>query len=133
MAERRNGSAEASLLEWIAAATGLALLLGVLAVIGWEALHGDPGEPPTIALQVRRIAPSAGGFVVEIEAFNRSGGTAQSVEIEGALRGVSAPIETSSVSFDYIPGHSRRIGGLFFREDPRRHRLDLRALGYQEP
>ena len=42
-------------------------------------------------------------------------------------------IETSDITFDYVPGHAERKGGLFFRQDPRMHKLELRALGYQTP
>lgn len=133
MAKRRNGPASASPLEWIAAAVGLALIVGLLAVIGWEAWRGEPGRTPEIEVRLVRIVASAGGFAVEIEAFNRSGGSAQSVEVEGELTGGGALDETSSVTFDYVPGHSRRSGGLFFRRDPRQGRLELRALGFQEP
>ena len=121
------------LLEWVASATGLALTLGLLAVIGLEALNPETGQLPAIDVEVHRVVPAGSGFVVEIEAVNRSAGTAAAVEIEGALTSDGAPVETSSAMFDYVPGHSRRSGGLFFREDPRRHRIEVRALGFQTP
>lgn len=75
------------------------------------------------------------GFVVEVTAVNRSGGSAAAVEVEveGALMSGDAAIETSSLIFDYVPGRAERKGGLFFTQDPRRHRFAVRALGYQEP
>lgn len=133
MAAKKTGPGQTPLLEWLAAGIGLALMLGLLGVIGWEALHGGPEEAPAIELSLRRIAPTPAGYVVEFEALNRAGGTAQSVEIEGALIQGGGPVETSSVTLDYLPGHSRRGGGLFFRRDPRHGRLELRALGFQTP
>jgi len=132
MAERKKHSARTPLLEWVAAGIGLSLLLGLLGVIGWEALRGGPSQPPAIEVAVSRIAASGAGFVVEFEARNRAGSAAQSVEIEGVLSG-GGPPETRSISFDYIPGHSRRGGGLFFSRDPRQGRLELRAHGFQTP
>lgn len=121
------------LLEWVASGIGLLLLLGLLAVIGREALSREAEQLPAIDVAIRRILPAGSGFVVEIEAVNRSGGTAAAVEIEGVLKSGGTSLETSNATLDYVPGHSRRRGGLFFREDPRRHEIEVRALGFQIP
>jgi uncharacterized protein (TIGR02588 family) len=121
------------LLEWVASGIGLLLTLSVLAVIGREALSHEAEQLPAIEVGIRRIAPAGSGFVVEIEAANRSGGTAAAVEIEGALKSGGTPVETSSALLDYVPAHSRRTGGLFFTRDPRLHQIEVRALGYQTP
>jgi len=120
-------------LEWVASGIGLALLLGLLAVLGREAFNREAEQLPAIDVAIRRILPAGSGFVVEIEAVNRAGGTAAAVEIEGALKSGGTSLETSSATLDYVPGHSRRRGGLFFREDPRRHQIEVRALGFQIP
>ncbi|HYI64072.1 MAG TPA: hypothetical protein VEW71_04230 [Allosphingosinicella sp.] len=128
--KKRSGT---PLLEWAASGIGLLLLLGLLAVIGREALSGEAEQLPAIDVAIRRILPAGSGFVVEIEAVNRSGGTAAAVEIEGTLKSGGSTRESSSATLDYVPGHSRRSGGLFFREDPRRHQIEVRALGFQVP
>jgi uncharacterized protein (TIGR02588 family) len=33
----------------------------------------------------------------------------------------------------YVPGESVRRAGLFFKNDPRKHELRVRALGYADP
>ena len=121
------------LLEWIAAGIGLVLTAGILLVIGREALSGETAKLPSIEVRATRIEPAASGFVVEVAAVNVSGATAAIVEVEGVLKLGETPVETSSMAFDYVPGHAERKGGLFFREDPRKHRLELRAMGYQAP
>ena len=133
MGQARKKPPEAPLLEWIAAAIGLLLLAAVLAVIGREALSGDTGELPAIEVAVVRVEPAGRGFVVGFEAVNRSGGTAAAVGIEGVLKSGRTIVETSSATIDYVPAHSRRGGGLFFREDPRRHAIEVRPLGFQTP
>lgn len=132
MAARRK-AAKTPALEWAAAGIGLLLLLAMLAIIGLEAVSGETDEPPAIAVTAGRIVAAPGGYLVEIEAGNSSGATAAAVQVEGALRAGGKAIETSSLTFDYVPGHSHRKGGLFFTEDPRRHELKVRALGYQAP
>lgn len=121
------------LLEWFAAGLGLLLTLGMLGIIGLEALRGDTSQLPAIEVRATRVLPVPSGFVVEIQAINRSGGTAAAVQIEGTLKSGETVIETSSLSLDYVPGHAERKGGLFFASDPRRHRLEIRPLGYQAP
>lgn len=121
------------LLEWIASAIGLLLTLGMLAVIGREAINRDADQLPAIEVAAGRVVATGSGFVVAFEAVNRSGGTAAAVAIEGELKSGETSVETSGAVLDYVPGHSQRSGGLFFRRDPRRHRLELRAIGYQTP
>jgi uncharacterized protein (TIGR02588 family) len=137
MAASRGKAAKAQkapLLEWIAAGVGLLLTLGMLTIIGLEALRGDTSRLPAIEVRATGVVmPAPSGFVVEIVAINRSGGTAATVQIEGTLNSGENAVETSSLTLDYVPGHAERKGGLFFTNDPRGHRLEVRPLGYQAP
>lgn len=133
MARAGKDEAKEPLLEWIAAGIGLVLTLGIVAVIGREAMSGEAGRPPVIEVHAESLAPMRAGYRVEVAAVNRSGATAAAVQVEGRLLAGEALIESSSLTLDYVPGHATRKGGLFFATDPRRHRLELRALGYQEP
>ena len=133
MTRKQERLAAQPLLEWIAAGTGLLLTLALLAVIGREAIAGETSEPPAIEVRAERIRPLPSGFLVEVVALNRSGGTGAAVQVEGQLKDGDREVESSNFTFDYVPGHAERRGGLFFAEDPRRHRLEVRALGYQTP
>ncbi len=115
------------LLEWIASALGLVLVLGVMAVIARDAFSSGAELAPDITVAATRVRPSGAGFLVEFEARNLSPVTAAQVTIEGKLAGG----ETSIATIDYVPGRSVRRGGLYFSEDPRG--AELRALGYQNP
>ncbi len=125
--------AETSALEWIAAAIGAGLLLLVLGVIGREAWRGRDTVPPAISLEIKRVIPQADSYLVEFEAVNSSNGTAATVQIEGEVVGPHGQRETAGVTLDYVAGHARAAGGLYFHHDPRDGSLRLRALGYQEP
>ena len=133
MARGRKEEAKEPLLEWIAAGIGLVLTLGIVAVIGREAIGGEAEQPPAIEVKAESLVPISSGYRVGIAAVNRSGATAAEVQVEGRLMAGDVPVETSGLTLDYVPGHATRKGGLFFARDPRRHRLELRALGYQEP
>ena len=133
MAKTSTLASRTPALEWIAAALGLAALLFVVVVIGREALTVETEQLPAIQVETRRIAPIAGGFVVEFEATNQASGTAAAVEIQGQLGSADDPVETSSATLDYVAGHATAKGGLFFKQDPRKYPLEVRALGFQTP
>lgn len=115
-------------LEAIAAALGLAAILFVGGMIGREALTGEPAQLPSLEVRATRVVPNAAGYVVEFEVTNRASGTAAAVQVEGALNE-----EMSSATLDYVAGNASAKGGLFFRNDPREQKLELRALGFQTP
>jgi len=133
MAKSQSKSPNTPALEWIAAGVGLLLLLAVLGIVGREALSGETEQLPAIEVTVKSVSPAGAGFVVAFEAANSTGGTAAAVEIEGVLKSGETEVETSGATLDYVPGHSAVRGGLFFTKDPRRHAIEVRALGFQTP
>ena len=120
------------LLEWIAAGVGLALVLAVMALLIAESLIGDHSPPEIVARQVA-TSWTAAGYLVEIEVSNSGGTTAGQVAIEGELVAPGAQAETAEAVFDYVPAHSTRKGGLYFKDDPRTGQLTLTAKGYIDP
>ncbi|HEX8302014.1 hypothetical protein [Sphingomonas sp.] len=128
MTQGRKGVANTPPLEWIAAAVGLALILLVGGMIAREALDRQEAALPAIQVRPLRVEIGRAGFVVEFEAVNLSGGTAAAVAIEG-----KAGDETSTATLDYVPGHGRVKGGLFFSKQDPRAGLGLRATGFQTP
>ena len=130
--ERKSATGRKPLLEWAAASLGLILLLALLGFIGWQAVQA-PNGPPAVTVSTGRVSQVLGGYVVNVIARNPTSSTASQVEVEGTLDLKGGEAETSSVTFDYIAGGSERKGGLFFSQDPRRHQLEVRALGYREP
>lgn len=114
-------------LEWIAAGVGLVLAATAIGLTAWDALLGVKG-PPVIEVRLKRVTPTAHGYVAEIEAFNHGGAPAAQVEIEGLVAGD----DPAGVTIDYIPEQSRASGGLIFRQDPRAGRLVLRAKGFAD-
>lgn len=126
------GAQGTPLLEWIAGAVGLTLVLLTLGVIGHEALMGD-SSPPSIAVAAREVHAVKGGWLLEIDVINEGGSPAAGVAVEGELAAAGQPPETAEATFDYVPDHSRRRGGLFFSHDPRTGPLTLRAKGFTEP
>ena len=114
-------------------AIGFVLTAGLIGFIGWEALHRTQAEAPKVTVEQGQVFRAPGGFVVEIEARNTTAHTAAAVEVEATLTTPGAKPIVSSVTLDYVPGHSTRKGGVFLPTDPRSGKLELRALGYAKP
>jgi uncharacterized protein (TIGR02588 family) len=120
-----------SLWEWIAAAVATAMVIGMVVTLF---LAGRQEQtPPRFAVTVESVAASGPDFLVQFSIRNDGHKTAAQVIVEGQLEGGEASPETSSVTFDYVPGGSVRRGGVLFRHDPRSGQLTLRPLGFREP
>ena len=123
---------ETSVWEWVVAAISTALVLGAIGFMLYEALS-EPPSPPRITVQVDSVVATSAGYIVEFTAENSGQTTAQGVEIEGELRSDTGTVQTSSATIGYVPQNASRQGGLFFTEDPRNYRLELRPKGYDRP
>lgn len=114
-------------LEWVAAALGLLVFLGLIAVLLFEAATSGSDDVPILSAQVEAVTPVPGGHVARIVVVNASGQTAAAVQVEGKLGE-----ETAQATFDYVPGHSRTQGGLMFKGDPTSG-IELAVTGYELP
>lgn len=118
--------------EWIVAAVSAALVLAVLVFLIYDDVR-HPLTPPDINLEVDSIQAAGPGFLVLLRARNRGRSTAADVMVEGELQADTGRVETSQTTIDYVPGGGEQQVGLYFSQDPRRLRLQLRAHGYREP
>lgn len=121
------------LLEWLAAATGLLIAVGLVAIIAREGLNAAGDPVPQLTVNAGPPIASPNGHVVEVRVRNLSSRTAAAVQVEGELSGGAGEAETSSATIDYVPGHSEASGGLVFTGAPAGRRLDLRIVGYENP
>jgi uncharacterized protein (TIGR02588 family) len=123
---------DAPLWMWGIAFIGLALVLGSIVFMLYEAAAGD-SSPPDVMVRVDSILTTRNGFLVTFQAVNEGGSTAEGLTVEGELRSGTDSLEMSNTTIEYVPSHSEREGGLFFTLDPRRYELQLRAKGYEKP
>jgi uncharacterized protein (TIGR02588 family) len=126
---RRRGTTP--LLEWISAAIGLAITLGILGYLGSQ-LRSQREPIPALSVAVERIVNGPDGYTAEIMIRNASPATAAHVHVEGTLQ-TGNEVRRSFALLDYVPGHSTRRAGLAFDEDPSGGNLDVRVIGYTEP
>jgi uncharacterized protein (TIGR02588 family) len=118
--------------EWVAAAVSTVLVLAVVGYLLYDAV-ARPRTPPSVQVRADTVLQADGLWLVRFRAANAGHETAAALKVEGVLMRADSSVETSEAVLDYVPGRSVRHGGLFFRHDPRAYRLELRALGYQEP
>lgn len=120
-----------SRLEWGVSALGFVLVLGTVGFLLYQAFF-VPDTPPDVSLRVVSVQPSSGGYLVLLEATNRGGETAAELVLEGELRQGERVVETSELTFDFLPPDSVREGGLFFTQNPTEG-LELQVKSYREP
>lgn len=132
-AKRKPGREPVPPLEWLSAALGLLLALGIVGALVREGLAGSDHAVPVLAVKTSRVVAAGGGYVVEVTVANAAPHTAASVQIEGQLETPGAEPETSNATIDYVPGRSSAKAGLLFATDPRAGELKLRVMGYEVP
>jgi uncharacterized protein (TIGR02588 family) len=120
------------LLEWLVAALGALLVAGAIGYLGYRALWRDT-TPPDVTIEALAILELPSGYLVQFRARNRGGEAAARIVVEGELAGPGGALETGEATLEEIAPRSDREGGLFFKRDPRRFELRLRAKGYAKP
>ena len=120
-----------SVWEWVAASVATAMVVSMVVTLFLAGRRER--TPPRFAVTIDSVAASGPDFLVQFTIRNDGHTTAAQVTVEGQLAGDEAQPETSSVTFDYVPGGSMRHGGVLFRHDPRSGQLTLRPLGFREP
>lgn len=118
--------------EWVVAALGLLLVLGVGGVLLRDALR-SPTRPPDVTLAVDSVAAGRGGWLVVFEAANAGDQSVADVAVRATLATPRGDTLVREVRVDYLPARSRRGGGVVFPVDPRAGALRLEAVGFQEP
>jgi uncharacterized protein (TIGR02588 family) len=129
--ERRSREGT-SPLEWVVAGLGTLLVLGTAGFLVRDAASGS-SSPPRITVAVDSVLPAGAGYLVEFTARNGGETTAAGLVVEGEMRSGDGSVERSEVTIDFLPAGGSRRAGLFFSEDPRGHRLEIRPKGYDRP
>ena len=120
-------------LEWVCASLGGLLLVGTLGIVAAKIPGHDEAAPPELSVEASEPVRSGSGHLVRFAVSNASSTTAAGVIIEGRLAEGGQVVETSRITFDYVPRGSSVRGGLWFQRDPSAHTLTVQPVGYREP
>jgi uncharacterized protein (TIGR02588 family) len=108
------------------------LLAACVVFLVHEGINGDQ-RPGRVTATMTDIVAAGDMYVVTFELHNAGGQTLSNVEVAASLADGERELEQATVTIDYLPGHSRQAGGFYFKNDPRKHTLEIRPGGYQEP
>lgn len=119
-------------MEWILGTFGAVLFLCGLAFLALQGFR-EQDEPAAVSFSVDEIVPTRGTYLVRFTAHNHGSRTLADVQISARVFDGDEPIELARAQIDFLPGDSTRSGGVFLQQDPARHRLEIRAEGFQDP
>ena len=132
MAKSNKNPGYIPILEWVVAVIGFLLVTGAISFLFYTGMT-EKKLPPLITLKIDSIQASGTNYLVTVKAINQGSETVKELLIEGKLKTKSSEIESSNLTFDYLPSQSERLGGLLFTSDPHNFTIQLRALGYEQP
>jgi uncharacterized protein (TIGR02588 family) len=123
---------DAHWIEWLTGAVCAVLVAGMIGWIGYEAVTGLEGRPELSTRIVHQEKAGDGQRVVFL-IENTGARTGAGVVVEGQIRDGDTVLETSEVTFDYVPAHSSVSGAMLFQSPPDAGRLQIRPTGYSDP
>ncbi len=130
--ENKSLRERTSIYEWIVAFIGLALVLFSVGYVAYDGLTSK-NTPPNLIVNVTSVKRLAIGYLVQFKVKNEGEQTAANVVIKGKLSKNEREIETKTTTVDYVASNSEHTGGLFFTENPEENKLEINAVGYENP
>ncbi|HET8675260.1 MAG TPA: TIGR02588 family protein [Blastocatellia bacterium] len=131
MSKKRKSSkiAPRTTAEWVSLVISL-LLLGAVVGVVIKLWVSETKEPAQFKIEVGAARNDAGQYYLPFTLTNEGDQTAAEVMVEGRINAADNE-ETSSTTFDFIPGHARQEGVLIFSGDPAT--AQLRVASFQRP
>ncbi|MFK0334400.1 hypothetical protein ACIQUB_25150 [Rhizobium sp. NPDC090275] len=119
-------------IEWATGAVSAVVVLTVIIWIGKDALT-DRDTSPDLEGGVLRVEERSHAFQVLFEVRNGSSQTASQVAVRGEVLEGSKLLETAETILDYVPGHSKVVGGLLLQNNPHGKTISIRATSFNMP
>lgn len=119
-------------LEWILGILGLVLLVAGVGYLTYRGLT-DPSKPGAVVVTVLDVQPVGGAHIVKFSVRNEGSENISQLHLTARLSDGDREIESAPAIIDYLPAHSEQRGGVYLRNDPRRHTLRIDPAGYMEP
>lgn len=117
--------------ERLATIISAVLVLGVIAVLVWDAVH--PDRPP--ALEASAGTPRAVGRQWHVPIVVRNSGdvAAQEVNVSVSLQHPDTTVRDIDIRIDWLPGRSQRAIDAVFAVDPSRGKVTAQVQSFDEP
>lgn len=118
--------------EWIVGLASAAVVIGLITVVGLEALTSS-GMSPQLSVSTLNSQPHDPNNQVRFEVHNWADSSAASVVVRGEAHRSDGLIETAETMFDYVPAQSSAAGALIFSQAVGDADVRIRAVGYSDP
>lgn len=125
-------SSDTPRLEWLLGILGLALLVAGISYLTYQGLT-NPSKPGPVIVTVLEVQPVGGAHVVKFSVRNDGGENLSHLHLIARVSDGTREIESAQAFIDYLPARSEQRGGVYLRNDPRRHTLRIDPAGYMEP
>lgn len=125
-------SSDTPRLEWILGILGLALLIAGIGYLTYKGLS-NPSKPGAVVVTVLDIHPVGDAHVVKFSVRNEGHENLSHLHLTARLNNGEREIESADAFIDYLPARSEQRGGVYLKNDPRRHTLRIDPAGYMEP
>jgi uncharacterized protein (TIGR02588 family) len=119
-------------LEWLLGMLGLALLIAGVTYLTYQGL-ANSSKPGPVVVTVLEVHPVGGAHIVKFSVRNNGDQNLGQLHLIARLNDGDREIESAPALIDYLPARSEQRGGVYLRNDPRRHTLRIDPAGYMDP
>ena len=119
--------------EWVSLAISLALLLGVIGLVGSLWASDQQRQPPILQVTRSGVRQSQGKFYVPFEVTNAGGKTAKSVQVIAELQIDGVTVESGEQILQFLSSEETAGGAFIFTRDPQSGTVVIRVASYQTP
>lgn len=125
-------SSDTPRLEWLLGILGLALLVAGIGYLTYQGLT-NASKPGAVVVTVLDVHPVGDAHVVKFIVRNEGHENLSHLHLTARLSEDDREIESAEAFIDYLPARSEQRGGVYLKNDPRRHTLHIDPAGYMEP
>lgn len=129
--ERPQESSSPDWVERLATIISALLVLGVIAVLVWDAVH--PDRPASLDVSTGRPTAVGRHWHVPIVVRNSGDVAVQEVNVSVSLQHPDTTVRDIDIRIDWLPGRSERAIDAVFAVDPSRGKLTAEVQSFDEP
>ena len=129
--ERPQQSSGPDWVERLATIISAMLVLGVIAVLVWDAVH--PDRPASLDVSTGRPTAVGRHWHVPIVVRNSGDVAVQEVNVSVSLQHPDTTVRDIDIRIDWLPGRSERAIDAVFAVDPSRGKLTAEVQSFDEP
>lgn len=129
--ERSEQSSGPDWVERLATIISAVLVLGVIAVLVWDAVH--PDRPASLDVSTGRPTAVGRHWHVPIVVRNSGDVAVQEVNVSVSLQHPDTTVRDIDIRIDWLPGRSERAIDAVFAVDPSRGKLTAEVQSFDEP